>query len=85
MSLLMRDHLDGFSAERLIRMLTRLGADVDIIVRGGDKLTPRGKVRVISSRVGGARGAKKAASSKKSASARKRAGTSAKKGRRRRA
>lgn len=48
MSLLMRDHLDGFSAERLIRMLTRLGADVDIIVRGGDKLTPRGKVRIIA-------------------------------------
>jgi predicted XRE-type DNA-binding protein len=79
MSLLMRDHLDGFSAERLIRMLTRLGADVDIIVRGGDRLTPRGKVRVISARV---RGAKKAASAKKSTSARK--STSAKKGRARR-
>ena len=78
MSLLMRDHLDGFSAERLIRMLTRLGADVDIIVRGGDKLKPRGKVRVISSRVGGARKA-----AKKSRSARK--STSAKKSRRRRA
>lgn len=79
MSLLMRDHLDGFSAERLIRMLTRLGADVDIIVRGGDRLTPRGKVRVISA---GVRGAKKAASAKKSTSARKSA--SAKKGRARR-
>lgn len=80
MSLLMRDHLDGFSAERLIRMLTRLGADVDIIVRGGERLTPRGKVRIISVRV---RDGKKTTSAKKATAGRK--AKTATKGRKRRA
>jgi predicted XRE-type DNA-binding protein len=48
MSLLMSNHLASFSSERLIRMLTRLGADVDILVRQRERLGPRGKVRIIS-------------------------------------
>jgi predicted XRE-type DNA-binding protein len=50
MSLLMSNHLEGFSSDRLIRMLTRLGADVDIVVRQREALGPRGKVRVIALR-----------------------------------
>jgi predicted XRE-type DNA-binding protein len=51
-SRLMTNHLDGFSAERLIRMLTRLGADVDIVVRQRNALGPHGKVRIIAGRAG---------------------------------
>ncbi|MHB1864386.1 MAG: XRE family transcriptional regulator [Gemmatimonadaceae bacterium] len=41
MSLVMSGHLQGFSANRLIRMLLRLGRDVEIIIRRPTR-TPRG-------------------------------------------
>jgi predicted XRE-type DNA-binding protein len=44
-SLLVTGKTRGFSAERLIRILTRLGRDVDIAVRKAKK-GPTGKVRV---------------------------------------
>jgi predicted XRE-type DNA-binding protein len=47
-SLLMSNRLASFSSERLVRMLTRLGADVDIVVRQREVLGSRGKVRVIA-------------------------------------
>jgi predicted XRE-type DNA-binding protein len=50
-SRLMTNHLDGFSAERLIRMLTRLGANVDIVIRQQEAVGPRGKVRIITAPV----------------------------------
>ncbi len=44
-SLMVTGHVRGFSAERLIRTLTRLGKDVDIIVRK-TKRGGTGKVRL---------------------------------------
>ncbi len=43
MSLMMSGKLQGFSAQRLIRTLTRLGRDVDIVIRKSDKA---GKLRL---------------------------------------
>lgn len=46
MSRLMTGHFPEFSADRLVKMLTRLGSDVTISIRRPRKLGRRGKVRV---------------------------------------
>jgi predicted XRE-type DNA-binding protein len=46
-SALINGRLSGFSSDRLLRCLTALGQDVDIVVRIGAKTQPRGRVRVI--------------------------------------
>ena len=54
-SLVSSGRLEGFSPERLIRMLTRLGRDVEIHIRPTGK--PRaGRVRVVVGRAKRARG-----------------------------
>jgi predicted XRE-type DNA-binding protein len=45
-SALMNGRLTGFSSDRLLRCLTALGQDVDIVVRGQSKRDTRGRVRV---------------------------------------
>jgi predicted XRE-type DNA-binding protein len=45
LSLLLNGTLDGFSAERLVRMLTLLGVNVEIVLRRTPATAP-GKVRV---------------------------------------
>lgn len=54
-SLLMGNHLEGFSADRLIRMLLRLGRDVDITVRRGNRPSRTGHVTVHVARDGNGR------------------------------
>jgi predicted XRE-type DNA-binding protein len=46
-SALMNGRLAGFSSDRLLRCLTALGQDVDIVVRGWAEGHVRGRVRVI--------------------------------------
>jgi predicted XRE-type DNA-binding protein len=46
-SALMNGRLTGFSSDRLLRCLTALGQDVDIVVRGHAKDDARGRVRVV--------------------------------------
>ena len=46
-SALMNGRLTGFSSDRLLRCLTALGQDVDIVVRSGAKCDARGHLRVI--------------------------------------
>jgi predicted XRE-type DNA-binding protein len=46
-SALMNGRLTGFSSDRLLRCLTALGQDVDIVVRGRAKSDARGRVRVV--------------------------------------
>lgn len=46
-SALMNGRLTGFSSDRLLRCLTALGRDVDIVVRGHAKDDARGRVRVV--------------------------------------
>ena len=46
MSRLMTGHITDFSADRLVKMLLRLGSDVTITVRHGANARKRGKVRV---------------------------------------
>lgn len=46
MSRLMHGHFAEFSADRLAKMLTRLGTDVTITLRHASKLGRRGKVRI---------------------------------------
>ncbi|MDE2581056.1 MAG: XRE family transcriptional regulator [Rhodospirillales bacterium] len=46
-SALMNGRLTGFSSDRLLRCLTALGRDVDIVVRSGAKGHARGHLRVI--------------------------------------
>ena len=48
-SRLMQGHVGEFSADRLVKMLTKLGSDVTITVRHSAKLGRRGKVRIKSS------------------------------------
>jgi predicted XRE-type DNA-binding protein len=48
MSALLRGRLGGFSADRLMRFLTRLDQDVDITVRPKDTDRPRGRIAVSS-------------------------------------
>jgi predicted XRE-type DNA-binding protein len=45
-SALLRGRLDGFSVERLLRFLTRLGQDVDIVVRRPAESGREGRVTV---------------------------------------
>ncbi len=60
-SLLMSGHLAGFSTDRLVRMLLKLGRDVDVIVKKGPRGGRTGHVRVIEGPSRGARGAKRGA------------------------
>jgi predicted XRE-type DNA-binding protein len=46
MSRLMTGHLAEFSADRLAKMLTRLGSDITITIKHAAKLGKRGRVRV---------------------------------------
>ena len=46
MSRLMTGHITDFSADRLVKMLLRLGSDVTITVRHSSGMKKRGKVRV---------------------------------------
>jgi predicted XRE-type DNA-binding protein len=46
-SALMNGRLVGFSSDRLLRCLTALGQDVDIVVRGTSKGDARGRLRVV--------------------------------------
>lgn len=46
-SALMNGRLTGFSSDRLLRCLTALGQDVDIVVRGTTTNQKRGRLRVI--------------------------------------
>jgi predicted XRE-type DNA-binding protein len=46
-SALVNGRLTGFSGDRLLRCLTALGQDVDIVVRDGTADQPRGRMRVI--------------------------------------
>lgn len=46
MSRLMTGHIGEFSADRLVKMLTRLGSDVTITVKHAPGLGHRGRVRV---------------------------------------
>lgn len=43
-SAIINGHLEGFSSGRLLRMLTGLGQDVDITVRGAPKPGRKGRV-----------------------------------------
>lgn len=47
-SALVRGRLTGFSVDRLLRFLTALGSDVDIVVRERPDAEARGRVRVIA-------------------------------------
>lgn len=46
MSRLMTGHITDFSADRLVKMLLRLGSDVTITIRHAPNMRKRGKVRV---------------------------------------
>ena len=46
MSRLMTGHLAEFSADRLAKMLMRLGSSIDITIKHAKKLGKRGRVRV---------------------------------------
>jgi predicted XRE-type DNA-binding protein len=47
-SALLNGRLANFSSERLMRLLTALGQDVDIVLRSKPRNRERGKVRVLS-------------------------------------
>jgi len=46
-SALINGRLTGFSSDRLLRALTALGQDVDIVVRSTPKARVRGRLRVV--------------------------------------
>lgn len=46
-SALMNGRLAGFSSDRLMRCLTALGQDVEIVVRAKPKSEERGRIRVV--------------------------------------
>lgn len=48
-SALMKGRLANFSSDRLMRFLTALGKDVDIVVRDAPKSRDKGRVRVVAS------------------------------------
>lgn len=50
MSRLMTGHITDFSADRLVKMLTRVGCDVTVTVRHGPRARKRGRVRVVRAR-----------------------------------
>lgn len=47
-SALLNGRLANFSSERLMRLLTALGQDVDIVIRAKPRSRERGRVRVLS-------------------------------------
>ena len=47
-SRLLRGHLTNFSAERLMRFLTLLGRDVEIVVKPAPRSRQLGRVRVVA-------------------------------------
>ena len=47
-SRLLRGHLSGFSAERLMHFLTLLGRDVEITVRPAPRSRHQGRLRVVA-------------------------------------
>ena len=49
-SALLRGRLSGFSTERLIRFLTALGRDVQIVVKATSRAGARGQLRVVTPR-----------------------------------
>ena len=49
MSRLMTGHIEEFSADRLVKMLLRLGTDVDITLRHSNRLGKSGRVRISAS------------------------------------
>jgi predicted XRE-type DNA-binding protein len=46
-SALLSGHLTNFSSERLMRLLTRLGQDVEIVVKSKPRRRQRGRIRVV--------------------------------------
>jgi predicted XRE-type DNA-binding protein len=46
-SALLNGRLTSFSSERLMRLLTRLGQDVEIVVRSKPRRRQRGQIRVV--------------------------------------
>ena len=46
-SAVLNGRLTNFSSERLIRLLTRLGQDVEIVVRTKPRRRQRGRIRVV--------------------------------------
>lgn len=46
-SALLNGRLSGFSSDRLMRLLTALGQDVDIVVKGKPRSRARGRISVI--------------------------------------
>jgi predicted XRE-type DNA-binding protein len=46
-SALLNGRLTSFSSERLMRLLTRLGQDVEIVVRSKPRGRERGRIRVV--------------------------------------
>ena len=49
-STLLNGRLANFSSERLMRLLTALGQDVEIVVRAKPRSRERGRIRVIEAR-----------------------------------
>ena len=47
-SALMNGRLSGFSSDRLLRLLTALGDDVDIVVKARPRSRDRGRIRVVA-------------------------------------
>lgn len=47
-SALLNGRLESFSSERLMRLLTRLGQDVEIVVRTKPRRRQRGRIRVVA-------------------------------------
>ena len=47
-SALLNGRLSSFSSERLMRLLTRLGQDVEIVVRAKPRRRQRGRIRVVA-------------------------------------
>jgi hypothetical protein len=48
-SVLLRGHSEGFSTERLMKLLNRLGQDIDIVVRSHRGARRPARVRVVCS------------------------------------
>lgn len=46
MSRLMTGHFDEFSADRLVKMLLRLGTDVEVVLKHGPRIRNRRKAKI---------------------------------------
>jgi len=46
-SALLNGRLESFSSERLMRLLTRLGQDIEIVVKSASRRRRRGHIRVV--------------------------------------